>query len=116
MDQTDHLSKTIYSHAEICLDLFNQLYLRLESNGTLSADEGPPRLDLPDDAITDAMGRFKLWAGNIGVFQRNKASLDYRLGHADVRMEVERLLKQLQFNMKECELLLLLDPGLGENS
>ena len=37
--------------------------------------------ELSDAVVTDALGRFKIWAGNIGAFQGQdvKSSLDFRL-------------------------------------
>ncbi|KAL8654301.1 MAG: hypothetical protein Q9210_001582 [Variospora velana] len=48
----------------------------------------------PED-ISDALARFKTWIENIGALQRGGSSLDHRLRHADLRVDVLRLLSQL---------------------
>lgn len=92
--------------AALCLDSFKKLCLRLQSAERLGDKEHC--LELPDESLIDAMDRFKIWAGNIGALQSGRASLDYRLGHSDLSMEVLRLLKQLLGSLTECE---SLHPG-----
>lgn len=54
------------------------------------------------DDIPDALARFRTWVEDTGALQTGSASLDHRLGHADVRDEVLRLLGQLLQALEEC--------------
>ena len=58
---------------------------------------------LPASTVGDELGRFKIWAGNIGALQRDSRSLDYRLREASqVRDQVVRILKDLESSIREC--------------
>jgi len=59
--------------------------------------------EISEDAIVDALARFRTWADNLGGLRRGEASLDHRLRHADIRVEVLRLLGQLLFNLDDCQ-------------
>jgi hypothetical protein len=63
----------IASCAKNCLGLFEDLVELLRQPAHQD--------DISDTEITDAFGRFKIWAGNIGAFQQIdlKSSLDFRL-------------------------------------
>lgn len=65
----------IASCAKNCLGLFEDL-VELLREPAHQDDSG-----ISDTEITDAFGRFKIWAGNIGAFQQIdlKSSLDFRL-------------------------------------
>lgn len=53
--------------------------------------------DLPDTAVEDELGRFRIWASNIGALNVGKASLDYRLRGADYLFQnVKSLLEDLK--------------------
>jgi hypothetical protein len=104
MDLTSN--SDIRVQAASCLIFFRKICQRLQSTERLE-DEGHC-LGLPEESFNDAMDRFKIWAGNIGALQSGRASLDYRLGHSDVRTEVLRLLKQLLGSLTDCE---SLHPG-----
>lgn len=99
MDLTNQ--SDIRIQAAYCLDCFKRICQRLQSAERLEDEDHC--LELPEESLTDAMDRFKIWAGNIGALQSGRASLDYRLGHSDVRMEVLRLLKQLLGSLTECK-------------
>lgn len=58
---------------------------------------------ISDEAIIDAQARFRTWVENIGALQRGEASLDHRLRHADIRLGVLKLLKQLYINLNDCQ-------------
>lgn len=89
---------TIAHRALQCLDLFQKLLRKQrEAQKCLS------QLDLPEDVMVDAQARFRTWVENIGALQRGKASLDDRLGHADIRAEVLRLLNQLSLSLIDCQ-------------
>jgi len=58
--------------ATSCIDQFQGLLAVLEQTGQVVN----ARLNL---AFDEQYGRFNVWAGNLGVFARAHASLDYRL-------------------------------------
>lgn len=103
MDFTSH--SDIRIQAARCLDFFMRICQRQQSTERLEDEDH--RLELLEESFNDAMDRFKIWAGNIGALQSGRASLDYRLGHSDVRMEVLRLLKQLLGSLTEREFFIL---------
>ena len=59
---------------------------------------------LPPSAIQDALGRFKVWGGNIGAFIPNaqsKRSLEHRLREASqVKEQVIKLLARLSSSVE----------------
>jgi len=61
--------------AKNCVGLFEDLVELLRQ------PEHRRAYGLSDAVVTDALGRFKIWAGNIGAFQGQdvKSSLDFRL-------------------------------------
>jgi|SRR5947207_606805 len=53
-------------------------------------------IDIPTVALEDELGRFRVWAGNIGAVQRGHGSLEYRLREAPLVLEsVLKLLDEL---------------------
>lgn len=81
-----------------CLDIFRRFLRKQKGEGDYLHE-----FELLDDALVDAQVRFRTWIENIGALQRGKASLDDRLGHADVRAEVLRLLGQLLQSLSDCQ-------------
>ena len=65
-----------------------------------------PQIDIRSDAtlqLSEAYGRFRLWAGNLGVFQNGHASLDWRLRDGgNMSKSVLRLIKDLNDNLENC--------------
>ena len=59
-----------------CERRFDELYEAIEATDAVSEF----RPSLPD--LEDELGRFRLWAGNIGALKTGRASLDYRLRDA----------------------------------
>ena len=53
--------------------------------------------------VLDSQDRFNVWARSLGALQRGQASLDYRIGHAEIFHEVLRLLRQLNEYLAERE-------------
>lgn len=52
--------------------------------------------------VQEELGRFKIWAGNIGALQKGPSSLDYRLREAShVQQPIVRFLRDLEFSLKE---------------
>jgi len=84
----------IAQKASDCLDIFRRL-LRTQQE----QDQQILASDIPEDAIVDALARFRTWIENIGALQRGEASLDHRLRHTDIRVEVLRLLGQLLLSL-----------------
>lgn len=64
--------------------------------------ETNPQIDIRPDSISclsEAYGRFRLWAGNLGVFQDGHASLDWRLRDTgNMSRSVLRLINDLNDN------------------
>ncbi|KAL8827298.1 MAG: hypothetical protein Q9170_007070 [Blastenia crenularia] len=58
-----------------CYQAFGAL-LRASSVNTRCSEQ------VPHDVLVDLLGRFNIWAGNIGAGQQGRASLDYRLREA----------------------------------
>lgn len=59
------------------------------------------------DALDDELGRFRVWAANIGALQKGHSSLDYRLREAPlVRDNVQKLLKELHGCLQEMNVVL----------
>ena len=66
-------STEILERAQTCIGLFHNV---------LSTISGRERLDPNAELaalIDDQLGRFNIWAGNIGVFANTYTSLDYRV-------------------------------------
>jgi len=61
-------------------------------------------LNVSSEFLKDTWARFNVWTSNIGALQRGRASLDYRLRHADVKEEVLRLLRHLNSTLSQCRL------------
>lgn len=58
--------------------------------------------DVTSSAVDDELGRFRIWAKNIGALSVGRASLDYRLRDADyLNNNVKSLLEDL--NESLCE-------------
>jgi hypothetical protein len=73
----------------------------LDSNN--SRARGPFPEGFIPEANLDSFARFRVWAGNIGAFQRNKSSLDHRIRHSAVKDEVARLLTRLLCALADCK-------------
>jgi hypothetical protein len=74
LPSTSHIA----SRAKKCVDLFNSLgdiFRQPDHQSLYGASESE---------IIDGLGRFKIWAGNLGALQSfaSKSSLDYRLREA----------------------------------
>ena len=55
----------------------------------------PEGVDADDKYLTDCLDRFNIWAGSLGVFQKEDSSLDARLLNHILSREVLQLLRQL---------------------
>ena len=90
---------TIASRGILCVQSFNHLCSALRD----------PQCQLLDQislsAVLDELGRFRVWAGNIGALREGTASLDYRLREAShIRRQVVRLLEDLNIALREGRL------------
>lgn len=57
---------------------------------------------LPTTAIEDELGRFRVWASNIGAMTSGQASMDYRVRNAGyLRESVKSLLEDLKQSLSE---------------
>ncbi|KAF1951152.1 hypothetical protein CC80DRAFT_425360, partial [Byssothecium circinans] len=91
----------ISNHVEACFIGFRDACARLsEASDTISSK-------LPSDAISDELGRFRLWCGNVGAHKRGRSSLDYKLREAShIRDRVTNLLENLENILKKtCDLI-----------
>jgi hypothetical protein len=62
-------------------------------------------LEVSSRDIEDELGRFRMWASNIGAIKIGKASLDYRLREAEYLSEnVKSLLRDLKGVLNEGDL------------
>ena len=60
--------------------------------------------------LENELGRFKIWAGNLGVFAPGNASADYRLREdSDIRGVIIQMLDRLRQNIKQA-----IDPPIPE--
>jgi hypothetical protein len=87
-------STEIREKAEECLTSF-KLLLQIEAE----VGEGDKAEEQKNDALRteDHLARFRIWAGNIGVFASGHASLDYRLkGSEDLRRDMLEFFCTLQ--------------------
>lgn len=76
---------TIVEAARLCAQSFVQLQL--------AAHLLPP---LSESEFEDQLGRFKIWAGNLGVFAADTASADFRLkDDQDVKVVIINMLTRL---------------------
>ncbi|KAI9853576.1 MAG: hypothetical protein M1813_002056 [Trichoglossum hirsutum] len=87
----------IADQSSVCLQSFDRL-------STLSRDpQSPFRDELPVSAIDDELGRFRIWAGNIGALRHGPPSLDHRLREASrVRQHILDVLYDLCFSLDEA--------------
>ena len=66
--------------------------------------------------MVDALARFRTSVENSGALQHGEFSLDYRLRHADIRVEVQRLLNQLLLNLDDHQSFVVSSCGNGLRS
>ncbi|TVY19369.1 hypothetical protein LARI1_G003446 [Lachnellula arida] len=84
-----------------CFGAFGQVQQSLAS--------GPVELSnlISKDALSDEVGRFRVWSANIGALQKGHSSLDYRLRESHLVYEtVLKLLKELFDCLQETNLVL----------
>jgi hypothetical protein len=67
---------------------------------SIDTDESTSQTHLSSMAIVEELGRFRIWASNIGASNVGKASLDYRLRDAEYLFHnVKSLLENLSANL-----------------
>ena len=79
------------------LELFKAIRLKLGATEGLSHHNRAFTIE----ELRDALGRFKVWIGNLGALSRGRSSLDHRLAQSDIRLEVLRLVRQLRSSLSE---------------
>jgi hypothetical protein len=67
---------TIVEHAERCIGQFDTL---LHVGDEAQSSSKAAQIKINKVRVEDQFARFRMWAGNIGVFAQDHASLDYRL-------------------------------------
>lgn len=83
-------------HGSRCMRYFDQLRLLLQ-------DSDPQmHAGISYSAVCDELGRFRIWAGNIGALQDKQSSLDFRLRDAPrISDQVVELLQDLSESLEE---------------
>ena len=112
MPSTSPSSTSILRATQQCIQFFRRGLPR-SSRGMLSP------LDPGSQAILEnQMGRFKIWAGNIGVFAAGTASTDYRLRQdQDIRDVMIQMLARLKKHLEQLiSLSSLQEEGSQEDS
>ncbi|KAH8632919.1 hypothetical protein IG631_11553 [Alternaria alternata] len=68
----------------------------------LSASDSKSTEEVDGDALEDEIGRFRVWAGNLGALQKGHSSLDYRLRDSpNLLSSALKLLNELEHNLNE---------------
>ena len=68
----------------------------------LSASDSKSTEEVDSDALEDEIGRFRVWAGNLGALQKGHSSLDYRLRDSpNLLSSALKLLNELEHNLNE---------------
>ncbi|RYN85556.1 hypothetical protein AA0120_g8764 [Alternaria tenuissima] len=68
----------------------------------LSASDSRSTEEVDSDALEDEIGRFRVWAGNLGALQKGHSSLDYRLRDSpNLLSSALKLLNELEHNLNE---------------
>jgi hypothetical protein len=94
---TEQRDASIASLSLECQTHFEELGRTLETK-----DGGKFQNELANTAVDDELGRFRIWASNIGALNIGRASLDYRLRDAEyLRQNVTSLLEGLNKSMSE---------------
>lgn len=92
MAELGNQDRTIQWEAKECRSLFADVMVRLSQDDPLARGV----------ELQDEMGRFNLWAGNIGVFAPLQASLDFRLIDApEIRSQFLRQLDTLSISLTQ---------------
>jgi hypothetical protein len=83
------------------LQQFRAICSKLDSTEHLPSSINPS-CGVTSESFADALGRFNVWIGNMGALSRGRSSLDHRLAHTDVQIEVLRLVRKLGSCLSEC--------------
>ena len=102
MSDSEHIQTIADKSRGVRQDILDLIFLVNERQ-----KDGP--WALPPSAISDALDRFNLWVGNLGVLHKpaTRLSLDYRLSkQVEIRDELYRQLDEIVEAVEDCELLL----------
>lgn len=81
-----------------CTRSFHQLFGHLES----SDGEFSSMISVP--ALQEEIGRFRVWAGNVGAHRTGRVSLDHKLREApQIHGKVTELMKDLDESLQESK-------------
>ena len=90
----------IHTIAKVSLDC--QKYFLALGDALEITDGGKHRDELSGAEVKDELGRFRIWAGNIGALKTGRASLDYRLRDVGyLHQNVASLLEGLRQSLSE---------------
>lgn len=94
----DAAGLSVASSVSCCLQSFEDLVTQIQVTNAEFKQIEPPE-------VIDELGRFRVWAGNIGAHRKGRSSLDYRLRDAShIRSKVQSLLFDLQGAIQRGEL------------
>jgi hypothetical protein len=97
-NDTPFSSQTIAELALNCQTLFGELLSRVSADSVAGT---PASFSHPYVLFSDALGRFRAWANNIGAFSRGTGSLDYRVTAAAYLLQAAKvLLNALETTLK----------------
>jgi hypothetical protein len=69
---------------------------------TINSSEDSWKRQIDPEALSDELGRFRVWSGNLGALQKGHSSLDYRLRDSPLlSSNVLKLLVELKNNLLE---------------
>jgi hypothetical protein len=86
-------ASSIAAHVLQCYRSFEKLKGLLEKE---------PREDINFSDVVDELGRFRVWAANIGAHRRGRISLDFRLRDAlHIKERVQSLLRDLDDKVQQ---------------
>ncbi|KAL8708515.1 MAG: hypothetical protein Q9225_007585 [Loekoesia sp. 1 TL-2023] len=94
----NYMDQSIRIWHDICYEAFGTLLKASSVDDRYGYSE-----QLSHDALVDLLGRFNVWAGNIGAGQQGRASLDYRLREAGyIKEAVIRTLQHLSEALEDA--------------
>jgi len=94
---TEVLPQSIADWYHACIEIFTQISMILDS-----LEHGVTTNDKTFSLVQDQVGRFRVWAGNMGAHRVGRMSLDYKLREAShVHSTVLELLEELNESLAE---------------
>ena len=73
----------------------------------LSASDSKSTEEVDSDALEDEIGRFRVWAGNLGALQKGHSSLDYRLRDSPNRKKLRKMKTTMGSSAKKTTVIVM---------